>query len=912
MRKQPLRIFYLLFLWLLTSTLPAQTTTSCFRIESVLVNACGTDEGQNEMVRFLIGPNPLNTSNLNVAWTTSNSWDGLCQNAATASMVLQMNAGIVNCGLLKEPTAGVLPANSKVILISGINFSVTANPFTNLSDTLYVLFHCSTNIFGNFTNSGATLQTYSMSFGGATCSQTVSYTPSLLVGGNGAIVNYDPSGTATYVNNGCNAPTTIYDPSWTPPAPMCSGAANVDLNTLVTGTPGGYWSGPGVTGNTFSPAGLTGDQDITYTFSPNCANAVSQTETITIISWGTATWTPQTVCSGGGTINLNTLVTGTAGGAWTGTGVTGTTFDPAGLTGAIALTYTVGTGSCQAISTQNITITTSPDPAWAFAQSSICASDPSINLNTLVTGTTGGTWSGTGVTGSTFSPIGLLGNQSITYTIGSGTCTQTSSQTISITSSSNATWTPTTLCSSNGILNLNSLITGTTGGTWSGTGVTGANFDPSGFNGTQAITYSVGTGSCASSSTQNITVTTQPAQLVLTGTTSYCSGTAMTPLITIPTTGLNVYWFSDSGLMQQVGTGNSYTPTSVSATYYAVQGDAPCQSAAANISVAITQTPQPPIVPAQVQWCTGTTFPMITATSTATLISWYADAALLIPLGSGNTYQITSAATPSYFVTAQNAGCTSAPASANFIAEPLVTAQILGNPLVKACLPEVVNLQSASATGNLWSTGATSQTISVIQAGTYVLTHIGFCNTATDTVRVMDMSVDAAFNLEMEQSGLLPMPVTVVPLGNAGDQCAWYLNGEEIVLPDDATLVFTEESEQVIGHICSNQFGCADTVSKTVLVELTPTLYAPNSFTPNGDQVNDVFRISGYEITQLNVKIYDRWGEEIYVITRPEDGWNGTMSSGDLVPDGLYVYLLNARDKHSKPYRFYGSILLMR
>jgi gliding motility-associated-like protein len=78
-----------------------------------------------------------------------------------------------------------------------------------------------------------------------------------------------------------------------------------------------------------------------------------------------------------------------------------------------------------------------PTAEWAAPSSSICATSPSINLNTLITtGATGGTWSGTGVTGNTFNPTGLSGNYDITYTINyvttSGSCPIAQTNTITV------------------------------------------------------------------------------------------------------------------------------------------------------------------------------------------------------------------------------------------------------------------------------------------------------------------------------------------------------------------------------------------------------------------------------------------------------------------------------------------------
>jgi hypothetical protein len=81
----------------------AQIPTTCFEIESILVDACvpggGCNnasspacncEGKNEMVRFKVGPNPLNVSNLTVSWP-NNSWLGICQNGTTAAHTASLN-----------------------------------------------------------------------------------------------------------------------------------------------------------------------------------------------------------------------------------------------------------------------------------------------------------------------------------------------------------------------------------------------------------------------------------------------------------------------------------------------------------------------------------------------------------------------------------------------------------------------------------------------------------------------------------------------------------------------------------------------------------------------------------------------------------------------------------------------------
>lgn len=205
------------------------TAQNCFEIESILVDACTPPsmnvEGANEMVRFKIGNSPLNVANLDIKWATPHTasfyFRGICTNPSATSA---LNATIQKCGWLLEPPGGIIPAGATVILATSDTINPTYNQFTNLEDTIYIIYQCKGNAvnighFGNSTSNG--IKTFWMNFtGSGGCADTVTYNPALLVningttGGsstvqNGSSVSYTPNGTATYYNNGCNAPIPI-------------------------------------------------------------------------------------------------------------------------------------------------------------------------------------------------------------------------------------------------------------------------------------------------------------------------------------------------------------------------------------------------------------------------------------------------------------------------------------------------------------------------------------------------------------------------------------------------------------------------------------------------------------------------------------------------------------------------------
>lgn len=213
--------FLLLIFSLLISSGLGSQVPGCFEVQSILVDACGTPEGENEMVRFEVGSNNLDINNLVVDWP-NNTFQGVCQNTSTQNTVAYMNSTIQSCGYFLEPVAGILPADSKVLLITSSDFDATSHSYAGLEDTVHVIFQCTGNTQGHFANwtNGCDPQTgdrtLNMDFGNG-CAQTVTYNKCDLlnqfggIGGSssdrdGARVEFDGNGTPSYANEGCVIP----------------------------------------------------------------------------------------------------------------------------------------------------------------------------------------------------------------------------------------------------------------------------------------------------------------------------------------------------------------------------------------------------------------------------------------------------------------------------------------------------------------------------------------------------------------------------------------------------------------------------------------------------------------------------------------------------------------------------------
>ena len=109
---------------------------------------------------------------------------------------------------------------------------------------------------------------------------------------------------------------------------------------------------------------------------------------------------------------------------------------------------------------------------------------------------------------------------------------------------------------------------------------------------------------------------------------------------------------------------------------------------------------------------------------------------------------------------------------------------------------------------------------------------------------------------------------------------------------------------------------CSDTLIKENYIEFRSEfddeiVYIPNAFSPNNDDVNDFFYVRGEEITEVEIFIYDQWGNLVFTTQSKDDPWDGSFS-GKQAQNGTYTYhaRINLASGASKSYN--GNITLIR
>ena len=99
--------------------------------------------------------------------------------------------------------------------------------------------------------------------------------------------------------------------------------------------------------------------------------------------------------------------------------------------------------------------------------------------------------------------------------------------------------------------------------------------------------------------------------------------------------------------------------------------------------------------------------------------------------------------------------------------------------------------------------------------------------------------------------------------------------------------------------------------SNFVIKQVESILWVPNSFTPNGDGLNDYFKPEGTQMKQFLLQIYTRYGDLIFTTEDQNQGWDGTYN-GKEMPSVTYIYKMKATDELDKKYNNTGQLLLIR
>ncbi|NLL27265.1 MAG: PKD domain-containing protein, partial [Bacteroidales bacterium] len=134
-------------------------------------------------------------------------------------------------------------------------------------------------------------------------------------------------------------------------------------------------------------------------------------------------------------------------------------------------------------------------------------------------------------------------------------------------------------------------------------------------------------------------------------------------------------------------------------------------------------------------------------------------------------------------------------------------------------------------------------------------------------------------------------------------------------IEENPTHKYSVEGIYWVTLLVENEWGCIDTVENRVIINPDWEKFIPSAFTPNNDGKNDYFRPMGFNIdySEYSMYIYNRWGKEIFATNDIEDAWDGRVNrSGEIVPQGVYVYIIIIKDIRGIEHQFVGHVTVVK
>ncbi len=719
-----------------------------------------------------------------------------------------------------------------------------------------------------------------------TTASPVTYTwsgPGIVSGSNTATINVNMGGvytlTLTNLLNGC---TSVITNSVTndnaPVTPTTAASSTITCNTTtvnMTATVGAgtytyNWSGPGIVGtNTLSSA--TSSLGGTYTVvATNTTNGCVGTQTLSVSSSTTAP---------------------------TGVAITPPTFTLSCATPTTALTATaVGASTYSWIAPATGAIISGGTSATAGING------PG-NYSVVVTGTNGCSAAAAiaAVSPNTLAPTFVLSNSSpsITCLTANPTVSVNITSTVGIGSYS---WTPASGISGSAT---GSVVTFTTAGTYTGV-ITATNGCQSNaivtvLSATNAPTFVVGTGTASILSCANPTVLISPAYT--------------------PSTGITFSW-SGPGIIGSVTDGsvavNQNGQYSVTVTN-TVTG---CSSTSLTVDVFGTTT-----VPTLTISSTSTIGIGCSPTNSTNTLTANASAAVTYSWNTGATTQTISVNTPGIYtvvVTNTTTSCSSTETISVLSNTAAPTATSVANAIMPCGGTATVTLDGGSPDPNVvyaWTgpgiiTGSTISTPTVDTPGSFTLTvtnTITGCSSTT-TVNVNNSTPVATFTPDIT-SGFAPQ-VIVFTNGSTSTPSVtytWNFGDGNTSTSYNSTNTYTASGTYTVSMVVASG-ACTATATAVIVIEDGFSIEIPNVFTPNDDNVNDVFTIKSTGVKEIQLQIFNRWGQLMYDFTGAKAAWDGITSNGEKATDGTYFYFIIATgyDSTKEPVKKNGSLGLYR
>jgi gliding motility-associated-like protein len=191
---------------------------------------------------------------------------------------------------------------------------------------------------------------------------------------------------------------------------------------------------------------------------------------------------------------------------------------------------------------------------------------------------------------------------------------------------------------------------------------------------------------------------------------------------------------------------------------------------------------------------------------------------------------------------------------------------------------------------------------------TYQVVATDICGKAiTGEVTVNVTWVESAFELEYIGSN----SVALTNLSTPDWEYLWDFGDNFFSRDFEPTHEYSLSGDYMISLVVEDTLGCS---AYSYQIYNPPMfIYIPNSFTPNGDGINELFKAEGDYVKSFEMVILNRHGEVLFESFNINDGWNGSTNNGSyFVPDGVYIYKYKAENYLGEKISDTGTVTILR
>jgi len=192
---------------------------------------------------------------------------------------------------------------------------------------------------------------------------------------------------------------------------------------------------------------------------------------------------------------------------------------------------------------------------------------------------------------------------------------------------------------------------------------------------------------------------------------------------------------------------------------------------------------------------------------------------------------------------------------------------------------------------------------------------------AFDSIAQVFPTPIANWEFNPESPSIIENGVQFIDLSSGATDYNWTIEEIGVVSNEPSPDYFFPVSEVGVSwFVCqevSNQFGCSDQFCQPVVIFGELSVWVPNSFTPNGDGLNDIFKpvVIGADPSDYVFRIWDRYGHVLFESNEIGAGWDGqgAKNSNHYSQNGVYTWqLITKQIGSSNKEKFLGTVTLVR